>query len=560
MSSIWLDQLQSLRKQILSSSSALSAPSKDGFVKKITIIDSNKLADLSEWSKELHPTEFSDTCAQLYRILPDIVALKTDTDTRFSMLEQLHPIAMDACEGLRQLIFTDDSALDASKREALVIIQAIHKQLYAGYLSCFIDQCSRRKIKTSEIDSTTKAAGRALYSAACIVRNAYSVYGSAPSKIWLGLHSIYQICSDLELQFKSYEYDEHSNATCSLKGMYLAVTVLSAVRTNQLSARSIKRLFDYLLESSTQINAGDKDTSAALFWVDPLQDTGAHYAEPFGAHLEQPISEHAYSLELSKLSKLIREAERENSLPAQLTRHLLPILSKKPERFDKRQALKRSGPGFGLSIAIGLSKIHQLLSDGQSFKTFVGTERNFVPKSDSPFSFEEDDKLSNSTVAIEPDPQLSIVNKSDSGFCISWKGDIPGHLESGQIVAISDKTDLNSEQQNDSLYEIGVVRWVKRFKSSARIGIQIIARSARPAAVSQSFDMGGHSDFVRALLLPADHEGNTSFITTQSVVRPFSKVKLFDGVDESRASTDECILATSRARQFTYLLSNHDNE
>ncbi len=105
----------------------------------------------------------------------------------------------------------------------------------------------------------------------------------------------------------------------------------------------------------------------------------------------------------------------------------------------------------------------------------------------------------------------ALVNESPGGYCISWEGNIPSSLHTGEIIALEHK-----QEQCEPYWVVGAIRWIKEISlDKAHIGVQFLGPCTKAArafiAENHTEDLG-----VRALLLPA----LTSYGRPQTLITP----------------------------------------
>jgi hypothetical protein len=72
---------------------------------------------------------------------------------------------------------------------------------------------------------------------------------------------------------------------------------------------------------------------------------------------------------------------------------------------------------------------------------------------------------------------------------------VPPQVKTGEIIGI--------QENADSMWSIGVIRWVKQFKNEgARMGVELLAPKADACGAQAIHKKGGVTEYMRALILP----------------------------------------------------------
>jgi hypothetical protein len=113
-------------------------------------------------------------------------------------------------------------------------------------------------------------------------------------------------------------------------------------------------------------------------------------------------------------------------------------------------------------------------------------------------------------VAVEasyPCYDTDIIDTSPSGYCVRWVTPLPGHLQTGELLAI--------REREDARWCIAVSRWIRQSDEETLMGIELLAPRAIPIAVRMLQKRGNNTDYHRAVLLPAlDAIGQPAMLIT----------------------------------------------
>ncbi|HET8708130.1 MAG TPA: GTPase, partial [Pseudomonadales bacterium] len=142
-----------------------------------------------------------------------------------------------------------------------------------------------------------------------------------------------------------------------------------------------------------------------------------------------------------------------------------------------------------------------------------------------------------------------LVNSSPGGYCLQWTSATPASVKTGEILAVRE-----TEQSN---WAIAVIRWVKQFKTEGtRMGIELLAPKATPAAARVVQKTGDLTEYMRALVLPELRAiGQPSTLITPSV--PFQvgqKIMCTLNGEELKGQLIKLVTSTASISQFQFKL------
>lgn len=518
-----------------------------------------KASKVADWINGLKATQVNQTSVQLYRNLPELPRLKTDVVTRFDSLEACRPTVQHCNHGLSHAFLQKPLVLPEGAQKSAIVAQAIQKAMVDGYSVCIRDLCLQKKLKTTALDMLAKCLHRSITGIGLMFLRNYQIYTQTPPGLWRRLHMFYLIAEYHDLLDKPVMDPllSFSKAT-SIQAAYLRVVMLASAKSNQLSQTDVSLCYQTFESWSQFIKTYPEmtDNRDNFLVIDLLNDTPPVYKSRLQEGHQEAVLELDFKLLLGQLSKQSGDAtdiigdsstlKVPKDFPAPLLEHLLNtwgnIALRKQER-KETQTLAEA--------CVGLVDCHYFISGGQQFENFVGQEGDTSSvfgrvKEASSSGFTPLESKHSGNEFDRPVYKISLQNVSTGGYCVLWKGQVPSRLQAGEIIGI--------KEMGRRTWNIGVVRWIRLLKGASQLGIQLLSSQARPYALARTYDMGGYSEYMRALLLPPSKVADipSSLVTAAIPFQEFDKVRSFDGDTVTNLKLDKCVFSTGSMQQFSF--------
>ncbi len=523
---------------------------------RLSFCGSSKASLVQEWVNNLQATKVMKTSGALYRAVPEVARLKTDFTNRIEILEHLRPTIQYAILGLQKKFLNQPLVMPEEAQKAVVVAQSLQKNMIDGYVAAIIQIAEKGKANKATFDILSKAIHRAITGIGLLFFRNYQIYAQTPASLWGTLNTLYQVAM-------YYGLTEHAVAdpilrhvrSQTINSAYLRVIMLASAKTNQISQPDIDTCF-HIFElwcQSVNIKADLSEDAENFFAVNLMSKQGPVYKSKVQDRSQGRYIELEFRSLLSLLSKQSTNTTdmvaTENAVkvpkdfPDALLRHLIDTWSNVAQRkFDRRQT------EITAEVCVGLSDCHYFICNGQDFDYFLqstGSEQNQhisrFSQGITPASHLDD--YQNSPVPVH---QVLIQNVSAGGYCLLWHEDISAKVSAGEVIGV--------KEMGKRTWSVGVIRWVRQLKNASQLGIQLLANNAKPYAIAQTYDMGGYSEFMRALFMPPSKfgQGNPTVLTASAPFQEFDKVKIVDGDRESTAKLDRMVFSTKSCRQFRF--------
>lgn len=550
----------------------------------------SKPAKVEAWAEALPATRVSYVSSLLYKALPEIVRLKTDPGTRLAMLECLRPRVQQAIQGLAPQFLNQPLILPDVARKTATIAQALQKHLTNGYLVAAVELAEHSPTGKPESDSLAQQRALALHRAmtglGLLLLRSYQLYSPVPRRLWLELHSLYQMGEALGLLHQPVPEElSHHRKLNTLEKNYLRLLLLAAAHPNQLRQVEVSNTYEALEELAplAHIVAYDPAQEDNLFAVILESDSPPLYKSRLpnapGGELREldtgPVV-NALAAEREALGSRTGAQRDQLGLTTALNEHLSHAWHLLAQRSFERQ------PGQGqMDVTIGLSNLHFHLCGGQPFNLFMNQAAHIQNDDTGPFSRQlpaagvqsaspdawdsafdaGGSRLAGNELATfniensirqreqkdyrreHPTFQVPIVDISLGGYCLEWREPIPVQLKAGELLGL--------REEGRHKWSLGVVRWVQQARQATLIGVQTIAPQATPLGAAAMHKTGGLSEFLRALELPALKAINqpATLITNAVTFHEYSKVRLYrrnSGQRDDNQKTQSTVQLTRR--------------
>jgi hypothetical protein len=536
----------------------------------LSFCESNKLAKVQTWVDELKLTQIKTTSIQLYEALPEIAHLKVDARTRFDMLEALWPVTQQCLQGLLKEFLQQPLILPEPAQKTALLAQALQKHLLDGYTVCARELVQKNKLKAPQQQLLLKSLYRALTALSLLMLRAFQLYTAIPQTLWLRAHTLFQVAEFYDLHHQPASLTTGASPQ-TLTDAYVRLVMLASIRPNQLAQNDINITFRALEGWARQVRLFPSATEDQnnLFLVDMHLDRGPITKNRYDGNPDNRVLELDFQSLVSQLNKLSSGKNTSDwlgqtpsvtvpqEMPASLLEHILGCWSNPVQRNQERKRLEVEA-----DACIGLIDCHFQMCGNVEFDQFINPREHLDNDSFLSGGFDAlVASLSGKKDVDEPKNSRQTVfrvvlhNVSAGGFCVFWQGDLPGsRVEAGELIGI--------REPDRRVWSIGVVRWIRQLKGGSQLGVQVLTNQPVPYGAASVFDMGGYSDYMRAIHIPSPTMANQppSLLTASVPFQENTRVKLKqeDSVIDVRLS--KCVFSTSKFKLFSFeTLTNDDN-
>lgn len=537
--------------------SELKLPNQD--IDVLTFCNGNKPQRVTHWASELKLTQVKPSSVALYEALPEIARLKTDVKTRFEMLESLWQPAQRCAQGLARDFLQQPLILPPSAKKTAILSQALQKHLLDGYCVCVRELCNQKKLKPQYKGILIQSLMRAMLCTDTMFFRCYQLYAQAPTNMWRQLHCLYLVGEYYDVLKERVAATFTTQLRIStVHEAYVHCLALASLRPNQLSQNDIAQAHAALgswVKQIALLNANE-GSPQPLYLVNLSTDNGPAHRGRF--HCDQ--YDRVLVIDFNGLADQIGKqtaagahtADSSDTAPqlsASLQLHIIDCWSQAPERLRER---KRAD--VPAEVCVGLIDCHRQICGDVEFDQFLNpkdvdegeesllsTNFNSLVNSLARKKDVDADKPTRQSVA-----KVSIQNASVGGYCILWQGLLGNRVEAGELIGV--------REQGRRSWSIGVIRWIRKLKAGSQLGVQLISAQPVPYGASFMYDMGGYSDFMRALHIPApsDPDQPPSLLTASVPFQEQGRVRLKQDDTELDVRLNRCILSTSKVRLFTF--------
>ncbi len=523
---------------------------------RLSFCGSAKASIAREWVDNLQATKVMKTSGILYNAIPEIPRLKTDYNNRFEILEILRPTIQYAILGLQKNFLNQPLIMPEEAQKAVVVAQSLQKNMIDGYMATILQIAEKGKASKATFDLLSKAIHRAITGIGLLFFRNYQIYAQPPASLWSTLNILYQVANYYDIaDTQVVDPSLHKLRSLSISGAYTRILMMAAAKTNQMSQADIESAYNAFENWCSAITIAHdlSDDPENFFAVNLSSSQGPIYKSKIQNRDQGRYIELEFKPLLSLLSKQSVNAEDivntgntvkvPKDFPEPLLRHILDTWSNVAQRKFDRRVIESTA-----EVCVGLSDCHYFVCNGQDFDYFLRSSGT-----------QENQKISRFTQGLTPASHLNdyqnscipvhrvlIQNVSAGGYCVLWNEDISSKVSAGEIMGI--------KEVGKRTWSVGVIRWVRQLKNASQLGIQLLANNAKPYGIAQTYDMGGYSEYMRALFLPPTKfgQGNPTLLTASAPFQEFDKVKIVDGERESTAKLDRMVFSTKSVQQFRF--------
>lgn len=495
-----------------------------------------------EWVEGLPQMNVGETAKRIYVAVQEISRLRTDSESRFQMLESLRGPIHFVCNALSKHFLNKPVVLPAKEAKIANLAQALQNHLATGYKVVASQVLARAKVNDKDAKRMfTRVLHRAVTEMNLVLLRSFQLYYPAPGGYWRELHQVFMLAESLDVLNLPMDDVEEANLSTTIYDAYRRGLLLATAKPNQLRQQQIEQVYQATANWFRFCDVAPVSTNKGLYILNLSAD-----CHPVYPALQKRSDDTNLSrcFDASRISELLRvhlqlptgqaHPQKDFSVSADLQAELTRILIQAWGVLTER-AFTRIDESGQIKLCIGLSATHYFVSNKQDFNKIVRGmsdsllhleesnrflssgpthRRDVIERHDvwglqvdrqgsltgKELSIEQkvrDHQNQNSTADSDKYPSYvcDIVNTSPGGFCVSWKQDVPPQVKTGEVIGV--------KERDDQPWSIGVIRWVKQFRNEgARMGLELLAPKAEPCGTQAIQKKGGITEFMRTLILP----------------------------------------------------------
>ena len=535
----------------------LSLPEQD--IERLTFCSGNKAAKVDEWTKTLKNIQAAQTCAQLYQAIPQINRLHVNEHERKAMLDVIFPIAYRCTQTLSRSYLNQPINLSDEAKKIVLISQSILNALVTGYLICLRSYCQDKKRKASQ-----EAAQALFNSFQCLtvmqLRN-HQLYSQTSKAIWRQASGLMAIAKHLEVNKVLVKSILNDVAPASAEHGFLRLVAFNCAKTNQITQVDMSHVFKAI---ESWVKAIQFTEEPSTFWLDLNGDMPPSFTKKYSP----PNTPSVVHIDFYSLTQQLRQAQDtaqdiimagyEISVPPEINSSILAHLERSwsthPERSSERKAKHNTA-----ELIIGFQQCHTKLSGCNDFGDFLGEQSG--PKNDASLPnlsslmgsfFSEEEKADNPELRSIAPLKVKTINVSKEGYCFEWEEAYEVRIDAGDILLM--------REQAKRQWSLGIIRWVRKKKNHAVIGVETLSNKPKAIAAASHYKDGtGYSDFMRAFIISntqghhnVNNQINESLVTPNLIFKEKARIKLRDREQShnTKATLGICSITTGKVKCF----------
>ena len=550
---------------------------------------------LSEWVRQLPMVNLGESSKQLYHAIIELNQLIINPETRFKLIEIIREPIQQVCRSLTKHYLNQPVVLPPKARKVVRLAMALDNHLMVAYKAVLDD---RKKLSQSLLSNKPKkitalAIYHAMSTTTRMIVRAYHLYNPVPKKAWHEIHQLYVIAeSNRLLNVQIDDNNNHFVHKTNIEDAYKRALMIGCCKANQIRQSDITNIY-HATELWTKLSRIVDGKQQANFIINLNEDSAPTYSE-LSSGKKSPFSR---GIDLQPLPELLKEYFKQSdgahdafvkgiSVPPTIKKHLLSFLLTSWESLAERSAI-RFPSDKSVKTCIGFSATHFYLSGGVDFETQLQRDSSHAQNvnkfgskdvkpavgSGDPWSIAFDANhydakpVAHSAVDLQkpgsaghqhdiqreahhanyPKYTAQLLDISPNGYCIKWGNDAPVGIKAGEIIGIN--------EQEHYIWTVGVIRWISQSKADlTTMGVELLATVAIPCGAKVITESHLKSDYMRALLLPAQEAVGqpASFIAPNMPFREHLSVVLNQYGETSQGLLGTCTLNTGSFSQFTF--------
>jgi hypothetical protein len=332
-------------------------------------------------------------------------------------------------------------------------------------------------------------------------------YAPIPKNVWQQLNFIYEFAESMECHKRIYSIpgENNKNISTTIDHTYKRIMMASLVDPHHLPFGAIWEIYEQLNSwvEYTQIHPMQAVSNSSGYFVFDLKTDNKAIA--YAKFDQKNVNSNTRLLDTTPLENLIQKQIDLIQLGQPIDKsivlspfyaralltHMLKAWGLPPKRYFPRKA--KSGK---LNIVSGIRGIYYFLNNGNAFQNETPVEDEEI---DITENVQDDTSLTLSGAHYTTE-DWRIVDHGSGGYAVTRNEKPKKTMRVGDLVGI------NISDDNDDAWSIGVIRWLMVSKSVHKIGLQIIADTAKPISLRATNGSKADREFRPAFL--AGHNSN----------------------------------------------------
>lgn len=428
-----------------------------------------------------NPVQAARECGQL---LDAMLATAWRGGDRSTVLARLRAAVDGLCRGVAQSLLAERHPLPPAAAESAGMAQQLTWRLACNDALALHELCAPagRVPRFRGRAPAVAACAAGLYHGGQALAWAYRQYRAPPSGTWRFIHALYAAADELGIAREPAAEACFDGGPVSARDVYAQVLLLALSNPYRFSAPELEeaQALTAFLASECVLAGAD----ARGFAIDPGADAGPGYV----AGERVAAGAGALVLDVTPATRLMKQHVRFSAAPSD------PVELARPDGRTITTStgfLRRIASGWGsierghdrlpashrLDAAFGMHAAHYVLAGNSDFQAFVARVESDATGMPAP------EALVASPGGREPArPQpfrAEVLDQGEGGYRLRLQGADGQSVRIGEIVALAPA----AEDPDDREWMVGVVRWLRLENAHACVGIELLHRVARAAAL-----------------------------------------------------------------------------
>jgi cyclic-di-GMP-binding protein len=486
----------------------------------LTFCGNSKQSSVKRWAESLKSTQYRQTAEALLSACNQIARLITTGAERKAMLDALFVVAYPTALNLGKDFLGQPFPLTDAAQESALLGQLLLKSLATAYAKSLHEQLTDKRLKLAALKpQLAQALCQGMQCLLLMQLRMLQLYSQGNSAIWRLANDFFRVARDLGISLQMCQFHYTPLGNQNLQNLYIKLVLLASGKCNQLTQVDMTQVADALEQWASAVRIETSGTR--LLWLNLNDDKGPQTQESSESgdiiHFDFTRLIHQLTALLEGQNTLVDGPEI--AIPAELTSpvvvHLANAWGQQLQRNQQRRLSHHKA-----EIVIGFSACHALLTQTPDLASFLGDTSSTAGGDLSRFlSIFQPDIPSTTPSSAAPILTTKTQNVSLQGYCLRIDDTQGLRIESGDILCIREhaKTDWN----------LGVIRWMRQYKSFTQIGVQLLGTHIIALAAAAPQRDGGYGDFMRAFWITGrDAQAASCLVTSHLVFSANTKIKL----------------------------------